>query len=158
MNNVNEFCERFKELRLACQMTQDEFGEVLGVKRTAIYLIESGRRKLSEKQIYRLEKWPKYRINMEWLIDGKGTSKFLEDPNAMKMLELKEAFGLNDAQYNLFKNFLELPKNSRDVVSDYLESCFGDRVPKEKNVDLPSSTKELETLEKQYTPKEEENA
>lgn len=95
---------------------------------------------------------------MEWLIDGKGTSKFLEDPNAMKMLELKEAFGLNDAQYNLFKNFLELPKNSRDVVSDYLESCFGDRVPKEKNVDLPSSTKELETLEKQYTPKEEENA
>ena len=46
---------------------------------------------------------------------------------------------------------------SRDIISNYLESCFGNRVPDQKEK-LPTSTKELETLEKRYKPQKEENA
>lgn len=94
---------------------------------------------------------------MKWLRTGEGTSMFLDDPLEKKMLELKAVFGLNNAQFNLFKNFLQLPPASRDIISNYLESCFGNRVPDQKEK-LPTSTKELETLEKRYKPKKEENA
>jgi len=50
-----------------------------------------------------------------------------------------------------------LPPASRDIISNYLESCFGNRVPDQKEK-LPTSTKELETLEKRYKPQKEENA
>ena len=82
---------------------------------------------------------------------------FLDDPLEKKMLELKAVFGLNNAQFNLFKNFLQLPPASRDIISNYLESCFGNRVPDQKEK-LATSTNELQTLEKRYKLKKEENA
>ena len=79
---------------------------------------------------------------MEWLKTGNGDSKFLPGDTIEERLEpLKKEFGLNETQFKLLTVFLSLPKASRDIISDYLEQCFGYRIS-EKNT-LPTSEKEL---------------
>ena len=154
MSTINE---RLRDLRVACNLTQKEFGEIIGLSWGSVCQIETGRRNVTERHLHQIEIWPKKKVNMKWLRTGEGTSMFLDDPLEKKILEFKAVFCQNNAQFNLFKNFLQLPPASRDIISNYLESCFGNRVPDQKEK-LPTSTKELETLEKRYKPKKEENA
>ena len=139
METINE---RFRALRQACNMSQTEFGEVLGISCNTVSLIENGKKRVTQKHLEILESWPEKRINMEWLKTGNGDSKFLPGDTIEERLEpLKKEFGLNETQFKLLTVFLSLPKASRDIISDYLEQCFGYRIS-EKNT-LPTSEKEL---------------
>lgn len=48
MNTINE---RFKILRKACNMSQEEWGNILGITRPGVSDIESGRRNVTDKHI-----------------------------------------------------------------------------------------------------------
>ena len=76
MDEINpEYLEtgkRVKELRKELKMTQPQLSNILLVTTSGVCDIERGRRKLTEKHLQLLAKYPKVKINIEWLLTGKG--------------------------------------------------------------------------------------
>lgn len=66
--------ERFKDVRKKCGKTQEEWAEILGISRTGIAEIESGRRNVTDKHIKLLciEPIDGNTINETWLRTGDG--------------------------------------------------------------------------------------
>lgn len=66
--------DRFREIRKLCGMSQEELGEVLGLSRSGVSEIESGRRNVTDKHIRMLTITPVDGrvINDTWLRTGEG--------------------------------------------------------------------------------------
>ena len=62
--------ERVKQLRTLLKLTQEEFGKKLGVTRSAICYIESGRSKLTEQMLFMI--CITFDVRQEWLKSGLG--------------------------------------------------------------------------------------
>lgn len=71
MDPINE---RFRELREACKKNQTEWAEILGLSRSGVSEIESGRRSVTDKHIKLLSVAfiDGKTINEEWLKNGNG--------------------------------------------------------------------------------------
>lgn len=77
--------ERLKELRKAMNLSQEKFGELLGITKSGISDIESGRRDVTEKHIIMLKNQG---VNENWIRTGAG-NMFVEktkDEEIAKML------------------------------------------------------------------------
>ncbi len=61
---------RFKELRKACEKTQAEWGQILGISTSGVSDIESGRRNVTKQHIIMLSNWKERHINIDWLQKG----------------------------------------------------------------------------------------
>lgn len=68
--------ERMKELRKSLCLSQEEFGELIGLKKSGVCSIESGTRRVTEKHLKMLQQ-SGYSINVNWILTGEG-SMFLE--------------------------------------------------------------------------------
>lgn len=66
MNIINT---RIKELRKALGYSQEKFGELIGITKSGVSDIESGRRDVTEKHIIMLKN---NNVNEEWLRNGTG--------------------------------------------------------------------------------------
>lgn len=66
--------ERFRQIRNAEKMSQTEFGELLGITKSGVSDIESGRRNVTEQHIIMLQNCKKLKgmINIDWLRTGEG--------------------------------------------------------------------------------------
>lgn len=66
--------ERFREIRKLCNMSQEELGSILGLSRSGVSEIESGRRNVTDKHIRLLtvDSIKGKFINEEWLRTGEG--------------------------------------------------------------------------------------
>ena len=62
--------ERVKAIRRALGMTQDQLGEILGVKKSTLSMIETGKAALSNRNKQTLIQ--KLNVNPDWLEDGEG--------------------------------------------------------------------------------------
>lgn len=62
--------ERIKQLRLLLNLTQEEFGKKLGVTRSAISYIESGRSKVTEQMVIMI--CTTFNVRKSWLKTGTG--------------------------------------------------------------------------------------
>lgn len=62
--------ERIKELRMVLGITQEEFGKKIGLTRSAISYLESGRSKLTEKTLFLI--CITFDVSKEWLKFGTG--------------------------------------------------------------------------------------
>lgn len=62
--------ERVKVLRKELNLTQEEFGERIGVKKTSISNIESGQRNLTDHMFNSICR--DFHVSPEWLRDGTG--------------------------------------------------------------------------------------
>ena len=65
---INQNIQKLREEYL--NMSRDAFAQEIGLKRTAIYLIETGQRNPSERTINDI--CNKFKINKEWLLTGEG--------------------------------------------------------------------------------------
>ncbi|RHC16778.1 helix-turn-helix domain-containing protein [Roseburia intestinalis] len=61
--------ERMKELRKAMGKSQEEFGKILGITKSGVSDIESGRRNVTEQHIIMLRN---ENVNEDWLRTGNG--------------------------------------------------------------------------------------
>lgn len=77
--------ERMKELRKAMGKSQEEFGKILGITKSGVSDIESGRRNVTEQHIIMLRN---ENVNEDWLRTGKGEMFIQEtkDEQISKML------------------------------------------------------------------------
>lgn len=70
---------RFKELRIECQKSQEQWGALLGLTKSGVSDIERGRRNVTDQHLIMLSNWKEKRINIDWLKTGEG-KKFKELP------------------------------------------------------------------------------
>lgn len=101
---------RFKQIRKALNMTQEDFGKALERTKRSIIFYEKGERSIDIPIITLLKE--KFNVNTDWLINGNGSmfidnnidefSKIynsLSDENKLKALEyIKTLLPLNTAQ------------------------------------------------------------
>lgn len=64
--------ERLKELRNYLGKSQEEFGKMLGLSKSGISEIESGRRNVTEQHLIMLQNCSESYINVNWVRTGEG--------------------------------------------------------------------------------------
>lgn len=110
-NNNTSINNRFKQVRLLLNMSQDEFGKTLGLSKSGISNIESGERGLRDTYINIL--CSKFNINSQWLRTGSGEMYLPAPenlPNAFE--EYIKSIGYSINTHVSEKNhFIELSKN-----------------------------------------------
>lgn len=108
--------ERIEELRNVLGLSQDKFGEALGVTRTAVCSWENGRRGVSEQTILSICR--EFNVNRAWLVEGVGDI-FTNLPETI-LDELALQYELTDDEKNLVSDFCQLPKEHRKIVLNFM--------------------------------------
>ena len=64
--------KRFKDLRIMCNMSQEAWGNILGITRSGVSDIERGNRSVTKQHLIMLQNWKEKPINIDWLQTGEG--------------------------------------------------------------------------------------
>ncbi|MFW5669479.1 MAG: helix-turn-helix domain-containing protein [Acetivibrio ethanolgignens] len=118
--------ERFFELRKALKLSQEQLGKTLGVTRSSISNIETGRFNLTDTMINLL--CVKYNVNESWLRTGQG-EMFNELPEEDEVaLIVSELLEEDNPFYQRVKNavkiYMSLSPQSQDVINDFVNQLF----------------------------------
>lgn len=105
--------ERVKKLRKQLGLSGEKFGEPLGVTRTAISLIESGKNKLTEQMLKLI--CSVYHVNENWLRTGEGDMFISSDQISLDDM-IKDADPLDR---DIFKAYFSIPKDIRQEALQY---------------------------------------
>lgn len=105
--------DRIQALRKALKLNQVEFAKHLGMKRTALSMIEIGNNSLTDKNIKLI--CITFNVNEEWLRTGKG-DMFTASPYETEFLDIFENLmpETQQALVNLAKSLLEIQKKLLD--------------------------------------------
>lgn len=115
--------ERIKELRTnILGLTLEKFGEPLGVKKTAISNIETGKRNLTDQMAKAICR--EYNVNYFWLTEGEGDI-FIRLPETT-LDELCLEYGLDDFEKSIIFEYIKLSKSERDVIKKYISKIQKD--------------------------------
>ena len=122
--------ERIKELRKNLNLTQDEFGERLGVVKSSISNIEKGRHSITDQMIKLMVK--EFGVSENWLRTGEGEmlpdfsradaiAKLADDimtevPDSFKSRLVTALAQMSDEQWKLLEDFTYKVVRSEEVV------------------------------------------
>lgn len=110
--------DRIKLLRIELGLSQEAFGNKIGMKKSSISTIEKGVNNVTDivaKSISRA-----FNVNYFWLTEGKG-EMFNEFPETI-VDEIVEEFELDETDKILLKTFLELSKEERKVLTNFFQT------------------------------------
>lgn len=126
MNDINK---RMVELRKACKLNQSQFAQILGLSRSGVCAIETGRRTVTDKHLLMIEHWNVYNVNIDWLRTGTGEMFLPSETNALE--EIRQQYNLTDMQFRFISNFLRLPEAEKNTMLNFYSSVCGSNVPQE---------------------------
>lgn len=111
---------RLAELRKALNLTQEQFGEKINLKRTAITAYEKGYNSINDRTMANICK--QFNVNEHWLRTGEGD---MFRPRMGLDSELVEAVARlietdNDFTKALIVEYLSLPRELQDVAKEYI--------------------------------------
>lgn len=116
--------EQLKALRKSVNLSQEEFGKRLGVGKSAISYLESGRSNLTDQMIILICK--EFNVNEDWLRTGEG-EMFLE-PDTFSLDEfVDQRDGTEDEKEiikKIMKVYFELPKEMRTTIVGQFKKEF----------------------------------
>lgn len=120
--------DRIKELRISLKMNQEDFGKWLGISKSGVSDIESGRRKVTEQHIIML--CNNHNVNEEWLRTGEGEmfvdltrdeeiARFVgellkDEEDSFKRRLISGLVALDDKGWDVLENFLDSIQKKRD--------------------------------------------
>lgn len=108
--------KRIEELRNSLNLSQNKFGETLGVTRSAVCSWENGRREITEQMILSICR--EFNVNRAWLVEGVG-EMFTNMPETI-IDELAIQFNLSDEAKELVYEFCNLTEDERALVLGFL--------------------------------------
>ena len=123
--------ERIRELRSTLDLTQDEFGSRIGVKRNTIAKYETGKGNPIDSVIFSICRV--YSVNEDWLRHGSG-EMFIPAPND-EVEAIAQKYGLPDLAKGIMQEFVELAPSEMAVFLDFIVRVT-ERVAREKGITL----------------------
>ncbi len=128
--------ERIKLLRKELGLTQNEFGEKIGLKKSAISQIENGSTSSNPRIVQLI--CTAFNISEKWLTEGKG-DMYTSNEEAI-LDKLAGMYDLSESQMIFAKQWLQLPATAKDAVVDYIVSVASAlQEKKSKKIDVSES-------------------
>lgn len=112
--------DRIKELRETLNLSMEKFGSQIGISRSAISKLESGISNVSERTILSICRT--FHVDYFWLTEGTG-EMFLSVPDNI-LYEISEEYDLDDVDQKIIEKYLNLSKEQRAVIKNYLKEIF----------------------------------
>lgn len=128
MKGVKELHERIKILRKALGYSQEKFGEILGVTKSAVSGWESGRRKIPDSSIKLIYK--EFNVDHIWLTTGQGEMFHQSDDELEETIE-NIMHGESEFHKNLFKTIAKLGEEEL-VALEKIMDTYDEIVKSEK--------------------------
>lgn len=107
--------DRIKTLRKALHLTQQKFGERIGLKQNSVALIEAGR-ETSDQTIFAICR--EFRVSEDWLRTGEG-EMFVPTPSTV-VDQLCEEYDLDGAARVVLEKFITLPPEEQEIIIEYM--------------------------------------
>ncbi len=104
-------------------LSQEQFAKKIGLSRSFINQVETGKRNISDRTISDI--CETFNVSETWLRTGEGEMLIQKEPGPLDAL-LSELLGeekVTTEDRILIKNFLELPDDSRKVVIEFVQKC-----------------------------------
>lgn len=113
------------KLRKELGLSQDKFGESLGVTGSGISKIESGQRALTEQMIKAISR--EYNVNEEWLRSGEGEMfvNFVDEQSELDYLIGRLSPEHDAFKIKFIKFMLKQPDERWDVIEQMIDEYFG---------------------------------
>lgn len=131
--------ERVKKIRKTLGLTLENFGDRLGVTKTAVSRIENGNRGITEQMQKAICR--EFNVSEEWLRDGVG-SMFVE-PDTFSLDDFAKSRGMTDLEKEIIKTYFEIDPNIRKIVLNHF---------KEKLLGVKGAPETPEELEFMHPP------
>lgn len=96
--------ERIKEVRKSLGLTLEKFGERIGLKKSAVSLIENGKNSVTDANVKAICR--EFGVDYIWLTTGDGEMFVDTDDDFIERID-RIMVGEDDARKNLFKALLE---------------------------------------------------
>lgn len=113
-----EINDRVKELRKALNLSQETFGNKLGITKASVSRIENGVFNLSNQLAKLICK--EFNVDYFWLTEGKG-EMFTKIPETL-FDNLAVEYHLTDEYKAFLKAFLEVPDENKPIIQDFFLS------------------------------------
>lgn len=113
--------ERIKELRKALGLTSEKFGANLGVGKTAISGIETGRRNVTDQMFLSICR--EYNVNPGWLESGTG-SMFIEIPIEDEFSEAAKNLSDDPLVVSCLVEYAKLRPEERAIIKKYIDNLI----------------------------------
>lgn len=106
---------RLKEIRTTKGLSQDDFAKKIGISRSHVAGLESGRKNITERLINDVVR--EYNVNKNWLISGVG-DMFIDPLDDLQ---------LDDDVKELTALYLSLDENMKKVVKNFIKSSLNEK-------------------------------
>lgn len=154
--------ERIKEIRKALDLSQEKFGEKLGITKTAVSKMELGNYNVTDTMVKLI--CAKFNINEQWLVNGVGSMSIENDRTILE--QLSSEYKLDHTDALIIESYLKLSPANRKAIKEYARSLSAalsieDEKEDEIEKELESYRLELEAEKKGITspalPKQRES-
>lgn len=112
--------ERVKSLRKELKLSQSEFGNILGVSKSAVSIIEKGSGSLSERNAKLICK--EFNVDYFWLTEGTG-EMFIKPPDDTKRLidDIVKQYKLSDESRSILEAYISMDNDQRETVNKFVD-------------------------------------
>lgn len=116
---MNTIGERVSSIRKSdkVHLTMEEFGKRIGLKKSAISLIESGRNNLTDSM--KLAICREFGVNQQWLETGDG-DMFTPDPQDDISMIVKK-YGLAEGMESVLRQMVALPNDAQEAILKFIK-------------------------------------
>ena len=112
--------ERIKEVRKSLGLTLEKFGERIGLKKSAVSLIENGKNSVTDANAKAICR--EFSVDYMWLTTGEGEMFIDTDDDFIERIDRIMA-GEDESRKNLFKFMLELSDEDIAALERILEKA-----------------------------------
>ncbi len=148
MRNINQINERIKHLRSLLKLSQDEFGQKIGIVRSGISNYEKGTREITN-QVF-LSICREFNVSEEWLRNGVGEIFVESDQQVVD--EFLKTHNLNEKALTIVNGFLSLSEKERNLFVDTFYKIIKDYKVEEEQHEPVSTLKIVEDIETDFVP------
>lgn len=138
--------ERLLILRKELDLTQEKFGERLGVRKTAISKLEKGENRLTEQMIMSICR--EFNVREEWLKEG--IEPKFNDSDEFSLDDYAKQNKLTALEFDILKTYMELDSDVRKNLMSNLKAIFNKHDKAEITHITSSNDPTIEELEEEY--------
>ena len=107
---------RIRQIRQSTGLSMEKFGDLIGIKKSSISLLEKGTNNPSDQTIMLICR--EFNVSETWLRTGKG--EMFNPAPVSEMDTLAGQYGLSPSERELLKRFITLNPTKRKAALDYL--------------------------------------